>query len=179
MNPFSALTGGYLTLAKGIALLAVLLSLWWAWHSFTGHYVDIGRAEIQAKWDAQIELDKKAALQRKADNLDKEDKAQLAINSIVSTHENEVNKIRAKYDKLNQDKTLADSSIANWRERLRLELAKAANGLPEISIPTSGTPISRQDGDAATLRTACEITTLDYDALHKAWDNACIVYGCK
>ena len=38
---------------KGIALVLFFISLYAAWHAFTGHYKDIGRTEIQIKWDKE------------------------------------------------------------------------------------------------------------------------------
>jgi hypothetical protein len=37
---------------RGVAVLAVMATLWFAWHRFTGHYEDIGRHEVQVKFDA-------------------------------------------------------------------------------------------------------------------------------
>lgn len=34
------------------AAIALAIAAAWLWHAFTGHYKDIGRAEVQAKWDA-------------------------------------------------------------------------------------------------------------------------------
>ena len=42
----------YLLIAKGIGLVLLLIALAVGWHKFTEHYRDQGRAEIQAKWDA-------------------------------------------------------------------------------------------------------------------------------
>lgn len=179
MNPFSLIPSGYLILTKVIASVLLIIALYAAWHSFTGHYIDIGRAEVQKTFDAHLTADRKADAERKAGNLAKDTKSKIQQDSIVSNHTTEINQIRAKYDKLNQDKNLADIAIDNWRERLRLELAKAAAGLSDIPATTEGLAISGKDRDTATLRSACEITTADYNTLYSAWANACKIYGCK
>lgn len=179
MNPFSLIPGPYQLLAKGIALLALLLSLWWAWCQFTGHYIDIGRAEVQKTLDDHIADDVAADIKRKAENLAKDTKAQIASNGVMAKHTDEINNIRIKYAKLSDDKKLADSSIASYRDRVRIELAKAAERLPDISGTAEGSASNQSDRDSASLREACEITTQDFNALHEAWDVACAVYGCK
>lgn len=45
---------------KAALLLGLCLALWGAWHEFTGHYIDIGRAQVQAKWDADKAAREKA-----------------------------------------------------------------------------------------------------------------------
>lgn len=37
---------------RGLAVFAAMATLWYAWHHFTGHYEDIGRKEVQIKFDA-------------------------------------------------------------------------------------------------------------------------------
>lgn len=179
MNPFSLIPTPYLLLSKVIASVLLIIALWSAWNSFAGHYKDIGRAEIQEKWNKQQELDRQATIKRISENLVKESKAKQDFDATIANHDKQINLIRAQYDKLNQDKTLADSAITNWRDRLRLELAKSTNGLPIIPSAPEGSTANRQDSDAATLRIACQVTTLDYNALHDAWDKACLTFGCK
>ena len=41
----------YKLLIKGIALVLLVISLYASWHAFTGHYKDIGRTEVQIKFD--------------------------------------------------------------------------------------------------------------------------------
>lgn len=45
---------------RGLLLAGLCLALWGAWHEFTGHYIDIGRAEVQAKCDADKAAREKA-----------------------------------------------------------------------------------------------------------------------
>ncbi len=42
------------------AAIALAVAAAWLWHAFTGHYKDIGRAEVQAKWDADKAVRNKA-----------------------------------------------------------------------------------------------------------------------
>lgn len=53
--------GPYRLIAKiGVAILAVLLA-WYAWSQFTGHYIDIGRAQLQPKIE-KLEAEKKQVI---------------------------------------------------------------------------------------------------------------------
>ena len=52
----------YKLLIKGIALVLMVIALYAAWHAFTGHYKDIGRTEIQVKFD-QYKSDEDKLLQ--------------------------------------------------------------------------------------------------------------------
>lgn len=47
----------YQWLAKLIAGAVLLLAMWYAWHQFTGHYIDIGKAKMQPRID-ELEADK-------------------------------------------------------------------------------------------------------------------------
>jgi hypothetical protein len=48
---------------RGLFAIGLCIAAWGAWHQFTGHYINEGRAEVQAKWDA----DKAARLKAFAD----------------------------------------------------------------------------------------------------------------
>lgn len=63
MNIFSLIPSGYQLLAKVIASVLLVIALYAAWHSFTGHYVDIGRKEVQLEWDKQKKVDADAHVQ--------------------------------------------------------------------------------------------------------------------
>lgn len=65
---------------RGLAVLAVMATVWFAWHRFTGHYEDIGRHEIQVKFDAyKVEQQKRVTdlalmWSAKVDEVDKANK---------------------------------------------------------------------------------------------------------
>jgi hypothetical protein len=60
MFPFNLIPFPYNFVAGGVAILAVLGTLWGVKHHYDEHQRDIGRAEIQAQWDA----DKAARIKR-------------------------------------------------------------------------------------------------------------------
>ena len=39
-------------LVRGLLVIGIAIAAWGAWHEFTGHYIDIGKAQVQALWDA-------------------------------------------------------------------------------------------------------------------------------
>jgi hypothetical protein len=138
---------------------------------------DAAIAELQAYQQAV----KTAVAIRQAENQTKQTTVKLLQDAVVANHLNQINKLKENYE-ARQHTT--DSSIDNWRERVRLELAKnTAAGLPDIPQATGQPAASGQDRDAAaarqTLELACAITTADYNALHEAWDKGCTVMGCR
>lgn len=56
----------YMWLIKLVGIGIMLLALWYAWHQFTGHYIDIGKAARQPEVDA-LAADKKTLQDAYAD----------------------------------------------------------------------------------------------------------------
>lgn len=128
-----------------------------------------------------------AQQKRGVENAEKERLVTAALEKLRDRHADEINQIKEQYDATrNNDKATADRTIAQWRERVRLEVARYADGLPNDASPTEGTAGSGGDCNAApirqayeTLEHACAITTADYNSLWRKWDTACQVYGCE
>jgi hypothetical protein len=76
MNPLDFIPIQYRLLAKAIGAVILVLALWFLWHEFTVHYIDIGRNEVRAELQPQIDewkgaydvLTAKLAAQNKAVN---------------------------------------------------------------------------------------------------------------
>lgn len=55
MLPLSLIPAPYQLLAKVIAGAVLVLACWYAWHQFTGHYIDIGREEVRKEMQPMID----------------------------------------------------------------------------------------------------------------------------
>lgn len=170
-----------------LPLAMVVVGLWYV-HSLREQRNDAlqERDVAVAKFDDLVQLQIRKAEERKLENKRKEQQVQLKINSIMANHLATIKQVRGDYEKLKGEKAAADSSIALWRERVRLEVARGAARLSGISEAASELAGSGGDGDAAaagslleTLDRACSITTADYNALYESWTAACQVHRCE
>jgi hypothetical protein len=155
--------------------LLMVLGAWWY---VTG--LQKQRDDAISALNTYVAEAKAAKVKRAADNLDKERSIKSALEVVAVTHEHAIGDIRREYDA--KVKTTVDLNDANWRKRLRNQVASTTSGVS--SIPeTSGKPSEvGRDSDAATietLETACAVTTQDYNSLWESWDKSCKVYGCK
>lgn len=136
MNPlslFSLIPDKFQLLAKGIASVLLLIALWAAWHAFTGHYVDIGRKEVQKDWDKQKAIDAQLLIEAKEAVRAKESLNavnQAAIdNKLMENHQSE----QAAYEK-----TIADLKSGINRMRLITGKPETDHGMPETGTSISG-----------------------------------------
>lgn len=163
-----------------LPVLAALTLWWYVTHLQTQR--DQARAEV-ARIHQAIQT---AAEQRRQDNARKEAQARAAINQILGDHKSIIAKLKGEYDARHKtDAARAADRIDSWRERVRLEVARNAAGLPQVPQPAEGAAQSGGDCDATaarsaydTLELACAVTTVDYNALRESWDAACAVHGC-
>jgi hypothetical protein len=159
----------------------VVLGLWRI-HALTGQ-----RDEARQIYAKHIAADMAAKEQRRIDNTAKYLRADAMRAIEMAKHESTMTTLRIKYEKLQGDKAIADRSLGNFRERVRLDTERiAASGLSGL-LETTGQP-SESGGDCdttalgkayETLELACAITTEDYNALRIAWDDDCDVFGCR
>jgi hypothetical protein len=162
-------------------LLGVLLLIWYINH------LQAQRDDAVAQLAGLQQEIKDAAETRKAEIERKDLENTISQGTLKANHRAELETLRRYYDARNgNDKADAGRTIDQWRERVRLEVARYANGGSEVSTATAGSSESRGDGNANptgkyvdTLETACAITTSDYNVLWESWDAACKVYGCK
>lgn len=127
---------------------------------------------------------------RQIENMRKDQETVLAMSEINARHAGQIEQLRRSSDAKIKDQAIAhDRIVGQWRERVRLEISRAAsNGLPDVPSPPSESAGSGGYSDAAcarqeayidALELGCAITTADYNALHEAWSQACTVHGCE
>jgi hypothetical protein len=138
---------------------------------------------VQFEYEQHLSADAKAMADRKLENYFKEKAHAKDIEGLVDAYNIKLEAIKHEYLK----RTKKDSiTIANLRRELRDKLAAdTAIGLPEAPSNTEGNPevwrnaYSAVVGQYDTLRSACAITTSDFNAL-RAWaDSACQTVECK
>lgn len=146
------------------------------------------RDDARAAMDKHLAEDKAAVELRRQENTAKYLKASALQELSSYKHQTEINVLRDKYEqRISTDKAAAAADVNNWRERVRLELARnAAYGMPGASIDSNGSAEGKRDCDPAiagqayeNLELACAITTADYNSLRRWADNTCRIYTCK
>jgi hypothetical protein len=155
-----------------------LLMIGIAWWYVTG--LQNERDDAISALNTYVAEAKAAKVKRAADNLDKKRSIDSALAIVDITHESMINEIRKEYDA--KVKTTVDLNNANWRKRLRDQVASTTSGVSGIPKTASESSEVGGNSDAAiigTLETACKITTADYNSLWEAWNKSCEVYGCR
>ena len=183
----------YNLLAKAVALALLVISLYAAWYNFTGHYIDIGKANVQAKWDKEkaetkILVDKQkadvATAIKAANEITKTalDEKNAALTELGLEHINRL-ELTKRIEALNEahNTKLADTKY-NYNERLRLEGVSSASAMREESERykelSRGAP--ECDGiiaDYETLKQACQLTTIDFNTCRLAYDADTVACG--
>jgi hypothetical protein len=184
------LAGGWLKAAgkfvaanwRWLLPLAAALLLWWYIAHLQGQRDDAIQALADYRAAAQAADEK-----RKAENAAKEEAVTRHFNQVLGEHAQELERIRTHYERtLKDDRQRHADAVNNWRERLRLEVAKAAAaGLPGLPRTAADAAESGGDRHPAAARpvpdpiaAACAVTTADYNALWQAWHDACVIHGC-
>lgn len=166
--------------------LAIVALIAWQFYSLTGERDDA----VKALTD-HLTADRVAKEKRASENATKDLIAKSTAAAIETTHRKQIQAIRTDYENLQHkysaEKSSADLTIAGWRERVRLELARnTAAGLYDLAGNTQGLTQDGRDCDAASIRNAydtlelaCKITTVDYNVLSAWAESNCRIYGCK
>lgn len=192
-NPLSLIPSPYLWLAKGIALLGLLLSLWYAWHRFTGHYIDIGKAEIQQKWDKKKDEQTALANQQIAENAIKLAKGKIAVNFADQSATAQLTQLNLdRQHETDNLKALYENKIVsikhNLANRVQSSTTSSTSTLPNIASDTEATATTESIDNTAitklqsqydTLEKACTIETVDYNNLRTWADASCEIVECK
>ncbi len=168
MNPLSLIPAPYQLLAKGIALLALVIALWAAWHSFTGHYIAIGKAEVQAQWDKQKAADVIATVAAQQAVLAKERQAAIQQATTISAlQESYKNEIQAR------DKTINDLNLGARRMRLISGHNEINHSLPDA------TPSASVSNETCSVRLPAEIGAIAIRLGSDANDTADQLRACQ
>jgi hypothetical protein len=172
MNPLT-LIPGWAKLALAAALMSALTGGYLYW---THHQRDIGRAEVQLKWDASASLQRAAALAESESNareslrrIDKQQENQLAQDRKLSQARADAGRNDAAAGQLRAQ--LADTA-RRWRDATRNPTTGGECQAAGDAIVLSAELFSRIDKRAGELaeyadaaRIAGEKCTRDYDAL--------------
>ena len=152
------------------------------------HRIINERDDIKQQYATHIKADKDAVDQRDKENKAKQAAADVAQVELKSKHDLEIQKLKGIDDaKYKDQQSRNNDTVAMWRDRLRIELAKQTTfGLSDIYGTSEGSAESGGICDTTafrkaydTLEIACAVTTSDYNSLYESWSKACEIYGCK
>lgn len=128
----------------------------------------------------QIELAKLEG-KNKADLIDAQRKLALEkLGLAMLDREQLKNEMRALNENLAHSQNRLADTNHNWSERLRLESARSAAGLPQEPAAAEGLAESWGIGDATAYRNlyqACQLTTIDFNTCRAALDNDTAMVG--
>jgi len=167
--------------------LAIVVAVLWCIHSLRVQRDD-ARQEM-----AELQVAIEDGMQAFAlESLKKEVAAAAARDQEQAEHQSQIELLRdSTNEKLLGQEADADRTVAGWRERVRLELARNPSyGVSGVSQPTSGSAGSGRECHPAdpgeeveryieALELGAAITTADYNACISGWTKACQIYGCK
>lgn len=152
------------------------------------HRVITERDAIKSEYAEHIKADNQAAADRKIENEKKKLRADAGQLEIKAKHDLEIQKLKGIDDaKYKDQQSRNNDTVAMFRERLRIELAKQTTlGLSDIYGTAEEPTQSGGNCDTAafrkaydTLEIACAVTTSDYNSLYESWEKACQIYGCN
>lgn len=121
---------------------AVILALLWGWWAISNHYTDVGRAEVQAKWDIEKkkikEAEDKAIAKRNADNIIEKAK-QDSINKTITENYYAIDSLRnelATAKRMRAGTAICGQGSAGTSK---------ASGPERSDVPDSGARLVRED----------------------------------
>lgn len=155
-----------------------ILFLFWQWRSTESDLV-----KKTNELDSYVKQNETAAKVRDAENKAKELFYQNAMSEIRKQESANYAKLEGDFYALERNKSAADRSLADMRERLQRQLSEAstAKGLPEIRDRLIGLTAGGGDCDSSdtgqalknytdALEQACALTTQDYNTLYRRCD---------
>lgn len=156
----------------------LLLAMVWAIFFYKTAYEREKRA-----YEAHIQADITAKQMRLLENSIKQKQQEKQVAQLLDTHNKKLDLVKNEYLKRTKQDSIA---IADLRQRLRDQLATdTASGLSGVESNPERTAEEWRNSYSAiskqyqTLKDACTITTLDYDALRSWADSACDTVQCK
>lgn len=163
-----------------LQILLVLVCLYAFWQK--SRY-DAATHELEALKDNIVQQAKDRVEQNKR----KEDAVTTQFKTLIENHNAELAKYKLDADReaknlkdnLNAIQDILNRTRAGYNFRLQNAGHEAA-GLREVPTTTEGNAESRTDANAVnSLVRACQVTTIQYNTLRKAWDDACLIHSCK
>lgn len=152
------------------------------------HNLQASAVRFELKYNNLVaEIAQKTAI-RAAENKLKLATAQKEYEENYKSHVEQLGAVLTNFDDLlkkkgKQNETLENrlAAIGAERDRLRNDIARINAGLPEWQGHAADSATSERSCDAAfdTLKQACIVTTLDFNACRKAFDDNCAVTGCE
>lgn len=156
-------------------VIGLCVLLWYAYSQKTAYETSVQELKAFKASIAQL------AAKQVQENEIKRIKAESAIKASQLIHSKQIEDIRNAYVKTNKLNTI---TITDLRKQLRDRLGSSLD-LPEVVNDTQRTSVEWTDSYRAldsqykTLREACTITTVDYNALRSWADTACSTVGCE
>ena len=155
--PFLTMYWKQLTLT---ALALIIFSFGW----YKGYSYE------KSKFDGFLKEQEALAFQQKTKNsLIKQNQDKMLENTSNAYNET-IKRITAYYEK--------NRPIVNNRPSGLLNKS-SSQSMPEIQKPTQLSTEVRGNQDSASIEQDCAITTAQYNALHEAWTNLCLVSECE
>ena len=172
----------YKLLIKGIALVLFFISLYAAWHAFTGHYKDIGRTEIQVKWDKYKQDEDKLLNEANAKNVILRALAEKEQSDLKTEYDKKLKDLNIDNHQLKKDLKDALPRIASLLADAKLHQNRSAPSISTVSKDALTTDLSTEsgrdcNGTLAIVTQAGQSCALDYDALYNAWMTECKAMG--
>ena len=172
----------YKLLIKGVALVLLVISLYAAWHAFIGHYKDIGRTEIQVKFDKYKSDEDKLLNAANAKNVALRAAADKQQSDLKLGYDKKLSDLNIDNVKLKKDLQNALPRIASLLNDAKLHQNRGSTSIGTVSKDALTTELSTEggrdcNGTLAIVTQAGQSCALDYDALYNAWMSECTAMG--
>ena len=173
----------YKLIIKGIALVLFVIALYAAWHKFTGHYIDIGKAQVQEKFNQYKSDEEKLLNAAIAKNVVLRGQAEKEQADLKTEYDKKLKDLNLDNHQLKKDLKDALPRIARLLADAKLHQNRSAPSVSGLSKDALTTELSTEggrdcNGTIAIVTQAGQSCALDYDALYKAWvDDECVAIG--
>ena len=161
----------------------MVIALYGSWHAFTGHYKDIGRTEVQVKFDKYIKEQEALVLVANAKNTVLRNEADKKLADLKLNYDKNLADLHIDNVKLKKDLQNALPRIASLLANAKLHQNRITPSIGTVSKDALSAELSAEggrdcNGTLAIVTQAGQSCALDYDALYKAWvDDECPAMG--
>ena len=172
----------YKLLVNGIALVLMISALYVAWHRFTGHYIHIGEANVQVKWDKYKSDEDKLLNAAITKNIALRAQTEKEQSDLKSEYDKKLKDLNIDNHQLKKDLQDALPSIASLLADAKLYKGRSATSTSTVSKDALTTELSTESGrdcnrTIAIVTKAGQSCALDYDDLYNAWMTECKAMG--